>query len=419
MEEESLPQNQQRVRKERLERNKEARRKAVEKMLTARKKAAGTAPGISAQLAEREVQPRDRAGLAKALLNRRRATKASTISFHTFQNFTFFTFQSELPGCCCTFLVLLDKGVGMTRRLLGLRRAARSGAGPSPRTATTSAARRGWRYRPRPCLRAIGSERDRDLGEKVDEVAQTPEQEDDDDDLWSKRAHLHVSDDFLPAGLAERLRGSFDERFADPKQGGPERFAWDYWHVPDQYNLLRTPAKAYFSEEDYRELEDALLAYGQDKLGCSRMTPAWLSCYVDGCYQNFHADNPHGPWAFVLSLTRSADRFEGGATTIMKPSVLEYWRSYDSSKGCEFGDVFDTVAPQFNRLTVFDPRIPHGVSRVRGTQDPREGRLVLHGWYADPTPFFDGALDEDTVRRRERKRERECFAAIIIVAFVF
>lgn len=252
----------------------------------------------------------------------------------------------------------------------------------------------------------------------MDEVVQTPEQEDDDDDLWSKRAHLHVSDDFLPAGLAERLRGSFDERFADPKQGGPERFAWDYWHVPDQYNLLRTPAKAYFSEEDYRELEDALLAYGQDKLGCSRMTPAWLSCYVDGCYQNFHADNPHGPWAFVLSLTRSADRFEGGATTIMKPSVLEYWRSYDSSKGCEFGDVFDTVAPQFNRLTVFDPRIPHGVSRVRGTQDPREGRLVLHGWYADPTPFFDGALDEDTVRRRERERERS-FAAIIIVAFVF
>ena len=160
-------------------------------------------------------------------------------------------------------------------------------------------------------------------------------------------------------------------------------------------------------DRDYRELEDALLAYGQDKLGCSRMTPAWLSCYVDGCYQNFHADNPHGPWAFVLSLTRSADRFEGGATTIMKPSVLEYWRSYDSSKGCEFGDVFDTVAPQFNRLTVFDPRIPHGVSRVRGTQDPREGRLVLHGWYADPTPFFDGALDEDTVRRRERERERE------------
>ena len=59
MEEESLPQNQQqRVRKERLERNKEARRKAVEKMLTARKKAAGTAPGISTQLAEREVQLR-------------------------------------------------------------------------------------------------------------------------------------------------------------------------------------------------------------------------------------------------------------------------------------------------------------------------------------------------------------------------
>ena len=113
LEEESLPQNQQRVRKERLERNKEARRKAVEKMLTARKKAAGTAPGISAQLAEREVQPRDRAGLAKALLNRRRATKAffrsspSVVSY--FSEFHFFYFSS-CRGC--TFLVLLDKVAG-------------------------------------------------------------------------------------------------------------------------------------------------------------------------------------------------------------------------------------------------------------------------------------------------------------------
>ena len=66
MEEESLTQNQQRVRQERLERNKETSRKAVEKMLTARKSAVGTAPGISAQLAEREVQPRDRGGISES-----------------------------------------------------------------------------------------------------------------------------------------------------------------------------------------------------------------------------------------------------------------------------------------------------------------------------------------------------------------
>ena len=37
------------------------------------------------------------------------------------------------------------------------------------------------------------------------------------------------------------------------------------------------------------------------------------------------------------------------------------------------------VPSPFNRLTVFDPRFPHGVREVRGTRDPRKGRLVLHG----------------------------------------
>jgi len=222
--------------------------------------------------------------------------------------------------------------------------------------------------------------------------------EEEEEDLWSKREHLRVTPDLLPPELARRLRETFDSRFRDPRQGGAERFVWDYWNVPDQYNLLRTPAKRYFSDQDYRGLEDALLGYGQRELGCSRMTPLWLSCYVDGCYQGFHADNPHGPWAFVLSLTEEGHAFEGGETTIMKPRILEYWRTYDPAKGCESGDIFDKVSPDFNKLIVFDPRLPHGVSAVRGSQDPREGRLVLHGWFADPRPFFDGALDADAVQ---------------------
>ena len=46
----------------------------------------------------------------------------------------------------------------------------------------------------------------------------------------------------------------------------------------------------------------------------------------------------------------------------------------------------------FNRLTVFDPRLPHGVRPVEGVRDPRQARLVLHGWFADPEPFFTGAI---------------------------
>ena len=48
------------------------------------------------------------------------------------------------------------------------------------------------------------------------------------------------------------------------------------------------------------------------------------------------------------------------------------------------------VQPQFNRLTVFDGRFPHGVRPVEGTRDPLKSRLVLHGWFTEPTPFFEG-----------------------------
>ena len=72
------------------------------------------------------------------------------------------------------------------------------------------------------------------------------------------------------------------------------------------------------------------------------------------------------------------------------------------------GELFSLTPPLFNRLTVFDARIPHGVRRVEGTRDPRHGRLVLHGWFTAPSPHFeerraaDGALAAP-LRRRSRR----------------
>ena len=74
-------------------------------------------------------------------------------------------------------------------------------------------------------------------------------------------------------------------RFANPLHTTGERFVWDYWHVPDQYTLLRTPADQFFPEEQYQQLEDALLDYGEEHLGCRGISPVWLSYYVDGCRQ--------------------------------------------------------------------------------------------------------------------------------------
>ena len=216
--------------------------------------------------------------------------------------------------------------------------------------------------------------------------------------MWSVSAyHSRVSrsviivDRFAPE--ASGLRAVFDSRFAAPREAHSERFVWDYWHVPGQYTALRTPAWTYFPRKLYGQVHNRLVAWGRGHLGCHDISPPWLSLYVEGCRQELHGDLPHGPWAFVLSLTRWAGRtFRGGETMLVRDEVLDFWQDFASVRAVEHGELIRTVAPRFARLTVFDPRIPHGVRPVTGTHDPREGRLVIHGWFVQPRPFISGAL---------------------------
>ncbi|CAM9206107.1 unnamed protein product, partial [Phaeothamnion confervicola] len=204
-----------------------------------------------------------------------------------------------------------------------------------------------------------------------------------------------VLDDFLPESLATRARTIFEDNFSDPRTGRPDRFVWDWWHVAGQYTLLRTPAQNYLGPAVYQEVTAALCAFGREVLGCTAISPPWLSLYVDGCEQRLHVDGWHGPWAFVLSLTDWDRRgFDGGETLLLKPHVLDYWRGLRAGIGLEEFHLVDEVEPRFNRLTLFDPRVPHGVRPVRGTRDPLRGRLVLHGWFTEPAPFLSGGLGE-------------------------
>jgi len=192
---------------------------------------------------------------------------------------------------------------------------------------------------------------------------------------------------------ATGLRAVFDSRFAEPRDTHSDRFVWDYWHVPGQYTALRTPAWTYFPRPLYAQFHNRLVAWGRTHLGCHDVSPPWLSLYVEGCRQELHGDVPHGPWAFVLSLTRWRGRsFRGGETLLVRDEVLEFWHDFASDRIVEEGELIRAVAPEFARLTVFDPRIPHGVRTVTGTHDPREGRLVIHGWFVQPRPFVRGAL---------------------------
>lgn len=204
---------------------------------------------------------------------------------------------------------------------------------------------------------------------------------------------LLVTDAFAPE--AKPLRAHFDARFADPRRATADRFVWDLWHVPGQYTALRTPAWQFFPQKTYDAFHQRLVWWGRRTLGCHDVSPPWLSCYVNGCEQRLHGDLPHGPVAWVFSLTHWSRRtFTGGETLLLREEVLDLWRGFVSTRAVEEPEVFEAVPAKFNRLVAFDPRIPHGVRRVDGSMDPREGRLVIHGWFVQPRPFIEGPLPE-------------------------
>ncbi|KAF8071143.1 GPA3 [Scenedesmus sp. PABB004] len=218
----------------------------------------------------------------------------------------------------------------------------------------------------------------------------------------SKAQHVRTVPDFAPA-LCRQLREVFDAAVADPRHTSAERFIWDYWRCPttsdasvSQYDLHRTQASVLFPEPLHEALVDALLQYGERELGCRAISPVWVSYYVDGGHQALHCDSYHGPFAYVLSLTPWEGRaFTGGETVILQPHLLGgFWAGFDAARGLELPDLASLVPPAFGQLTLFDPRCPHGVLPVSGTRDPQLGRLVLHGWFTEPSPFFDGPLDE-------------------------
>jgi hypothetical protein len=171
--------------------------------------------------------------------------------------------------------------------------------------------------------------------------------------------------------IAHELREYWDRHFQDPRQPDPKRFAWDPWYVevgdgkfgsetssPEsnqepvegevsatnrqiQYSLKRTTTSSFLDDgaggDLYDRLVDELVGLGTS-IGLTAITPPWISLYTDGDMQNYHADAPHGPLAFVLSLCREGD-FSGGETIMLQPRMLEYWRGFDGSKGIECGSI--------------------------------------------------------------------------------
>ena len=209
---------------------------------------------------------------------------------------------------------------------------------------------------------------------------------------------------------AETLRKEFDSRFEDSVRADSKRFCWDFWNRGDQYRLLRTPAAGFFSNASYLPFLRQLTEWGRENLGCQMISHPWLSAYVDGCQQRLHTDVPHGPFSFVFSLTRWKNRvFRGGETLLARPTLIRCLAETHDDTSHEESDLLEKIAPEFNRLTVFDPRFPHGVERVDGVPSILDSRLVIHGWFTEPRPMIEGSLG-----MKQALRPMDAFAGCVL-----
>src|SRR5690606_11307218 len=105
----------------------------------------------------------------------------------------------------------------------------------------------------------------------------------------------------------------------------------------------------------------------------------------------------------VFSLTTSQKSFKGGRTIISKEKKLKGLTQRKKelrSAPLKIFKKFLSIPADFNRLIVFDPSFPHGVSETKGTKDPRHSRLVIHGWFVQPRPFWTGDLGVDEVQNQ-------------------
>lgn len=212
------------------------------------------------------------------------------------------------------------------------------------------------------------------------------------DDGQRSPAYL-VVDDFLPVAQAEAMRADIDAHFANPDKHSPDRHqVWNYWFVPELYAYLRTLPDKIIREDRVMGFLGALRDWSFERLGLGETDYPYLSLYVSGCRQNVHNDAWNGRFAFVYSLTRNERETIGGETIIYHEGdpFRTKLRTADAGRG-----FFDKVEPRFNRLIVFDDRLPHAVDRIDGSMDPVQGRFVLHGHLSEAGERVVGALSAD------------------------
>ena len=203
-------------------------------------------------------------------------------------------------------------------------------------------------------------------------------------------APLIVIDGFLPVELALQMRRDIDEHFANPHLHRAETHqVWNYWFVPELYTYLRATPERVIAHDRATAFHSALRNWSTATLGMANVTWPYLSLYVGGCRQGWHNDSLNGRFGFVYSLTRDLRHTIGGETLVQRETDPFRTNLAQPQAGRGF---YETVEPRFNRLLVFDDRLPHAVERIDGSMDPVEGRFVVHGHLSEGGAIAEGAL---------------------------
>jgi hypothetical protein len=204
------------------------------------------------------------------------------------------------------------------------------------------------------------------------------------------RSPYLVVDDFLPRETVASIRRGIEMHFETPKAHRPETHqVWNYWFVPGQYTYLRTNPEKVFGREHVETFMSALRQWAAVTLGMNEVTWPYLSLYVNGCRQGVHNDTSNGRFAYVFSVTRNERKSTGGDTIVFREGDLFRKGVNMPSAGSDF---CASIEPLFNRLVIFDDRMPHAVDPVEGPMDPLEGRLVLHGHLRSKGLMVEGSL---------------------------
>jgi hypothetical protein len=210
------------------------------------------------------------------------------------------------------------------------------------------------------------------------------------------RERFIIVDDFLPEEQGLSMREDIEKHFSNPDRHSPAvHQVWNYWHVPASYTYLRTTPEKVIARQKVEHFVETLRLWSAHNLGFAGITWPYLSLYVPGCVQGLHNDSTNGRLGFVYSLTPNSRKTIGGETMLVQDRDL--FRSNLDRPAAGTG-LYDLVLPQFNRLVLFDDRIPHAVQRVDGPMDPLEGRIVLHGHISEAGVVVEGALPGDVIQ---------------------